>query len=56
MTGKIRNKQNWDKDHYYTCSKKKRFRDCDKKNVRQEVIEAAVLNATIELLQDSELM
>ncbi|MEE1314308.1 MAG: zinc ribbon domain-containing protein, partial [Faecalimonas sp.] len=41
---------------YYTCSKKKRFRDCDKKNVRQEVIEAAVLNATIELLQDDELM
>ena len=44
------------KYNYYTCSKKKRFRECDKKNVRQELIEQAVLNATIELLQDDELI
>ena len=44
------------KYNYYTCSKKKRFRACDKKAVRQEPLEAAILNATIELLQDDELM
>ncbi len=56
MTGESGTSKTGAKHHYYTCSKKKRFRDCDKKNVRQEVIEAAVLNATIELLQDDELM
>ena len=44
------------KYNYYTCSKKKRFRECDKKNVRQELVEQAVLNATIELLRDDELI
>ena len=41
---------------YYTCSKKKRNRSCDKKAVRQELIERAIIDKTIEILQDAELI
>ncbi len=50
-TGKMGVKYN-----YYACSKRKRHGDCDKKAVRQEVIEAEVIRATLELLQDDELI
>lgn len=42
--------------NYYICSNKKRFRSCDKKAVRQGDIEAAVINATCDLLEDTELL
>ena len=44
------------KHNYYSCSKKKRFRECDKKSIRQAVIEDLVINATIDLLKDDELL
>lgn len=42
--------------NYYTCSNRKRFRSCDKKPVRQADIEDAVIQATIGLLRDDELL
>lgn len=33
--------------HYYACSGKKRFRNCDKKNVPKDLIEEAVVRDTI---------
>lgn len=44
------------KHNYYSCSKKKRFRECDKKSIRQTTIEDLVINATIDLLKDDELI
>ena len=44
------------KHNYYSCSKKKRFRECDKKSIRQAVVEELVINATIDLLKDDELL
>ena len=44
------------KHNYYSCSKKKRFRECDKKSIRQAIVEELVINATIDLLKDDELL
>lgn len=44
------------KHNYYSCSKKKRFRECDKKSIRQAIVEDLVINATIDLLKDDELL
>ena len=44
------------KHNYYSCSKKKRFRECDKKSIRQAVVEELVINATVDLLKDDELL
>lgn len=44
------------KHNYYSCSKKKRFRECDKKSIRQAIVEDLVINATIDLLKDDELI
>lgn len=33
--------------YYYACSGKKRFRNCDKKNIRKDIIEEAVYRDTI---------
>lgn len=42
--------------NYYICSNKKRFKTCDKKAVRQNDLEGLVINATLELLDDTELL
>ena len=44
------------KHNYYSCSKKKRFRECDKKSIRQAIVEELVINATVDLLKDDELL
>lgn len=44
------------KYNYYICSGKKRHKSCDKKAVKQEIIEQLVINTTVDLLKDDELM
>ena len=44
------------KHNYYICSKKKRFRQCDKKAVRQADLEQLVIEKALEVLQDDELL
>lgn len=44
------------KHNYYICSNKKRFKTCDKKAVRQGDIETLVIDATVDLLNDTELL
>jgi DNA invertase Pin-like site-specific DNA recombinase len=44
------------KYNYYLCTKHKRERACPKKAVRQEWIESLVLDHTVRLLQDNELL
>ena len=41
---------------YYGCIKRRREKACDKKPVRQDWIEALVLDETVKLLHDDELM
>ena len=42
--------------YYYDCSNKKRFHTCEKKAVRQTDIEDVVIKATLDLLNDDELL
>lgn len=49
MTGECGTSKNGDKYNYYTCSKRKRFHSCDKKNVSKEQIEEFVATKTLEL-------
>lgn len=49
MTGECGTSQNGDKYNYYTCSKRKRFHSCNKKNVSKEKIEEFVATKTLEL-------
>ena len=49
MTGECGTNRNGDKYNYYTCSKRKRFHSCDKKNVPKEKIEEFVATKTLEL-------
>ena len=44
------------KHNYYICSKKKRFKQCDKKAVRQNDLEELVIKKALEVLQDDELL
>ena len=44
------------KHNYYICSKRKRERACDKKAVKQALIEDLVIQSTIDLLNDDELL
>lgn len=44
------------KHNYYICSKRKRERACDKKAVKQALIEDLVIQTTIDLLNDDELL
>ncbi len=50
-TGKMGVKYN-----YYTCNQKKYQKKCDKKPIRQDLIESTVINATVDLLKDDELI
>ena len=49
MTGECGTSQSGDKYNYYTCSKRKRFHSCDKKNVSKEKIEDFVVKKTLAL-------
>lgn len=49
MTGECGTSRSGDKYNYYTCSKRKRFHSCDKKNVPKEKIEEFVVAKTLEL-------
>lgn len=44
------------KYHYYLCSRKKQYKSCDKKAVRKDEIETLVINHTLALLNDDELL
>mgnify|MGYP004534068037 CR=1 FL=1 len=44
------------KHNYYTCTNRKRKHECDKKSVRQQWIEEIVINATMDLLGNEELI
>lgn len=44
------------KHNYYICAKKKREKACDKKAVKQALIEDLVIQSTIDLLSDDELL
>jgi hypothetical protein len=52
MTGDCGTSQSGETYHYYTCSNRKRFRSCDKKNVRKEWIEQIVVEDALALLTD----
>lgn len=49
MTGECGTSRNGEKYNYYTCSKRKRFHSCDKKNVSKDKIEDIVLRKTLDL-------
>lgn len=40
------------KHNYYICTQRKREKNCDRKAIRQYIVEDAVLNAAIELVND----
>lgn len=54
MAGESGTSKTGAKHNYYICTKKKREKTCDKKAVRQELIESLVLQATIELIDSDE--
>lgn len=56
MVGESGTSKTGAKHNYYICTAKKRKKTCDKKAVKQELIENLVLEATIELLQNDELL
>ncbi len=56
MIGESGTSKQGTKHNYYICSKKKRDRACDKKAIKQYIIEDLVIKATVELLQDDELL
>lgn len=56
MAGESGTSKTGAKHNYYICTKKKREKTCDKKAVRQELIEDAVLRATLELLNDDDVL
>ena len=56
MVGESGTSKTGAKYNYYLCTKRKRERACPKKAVRQEWIEKLVLDATVGLLQDDDLL
>lgn len=56
MVGESGTSKTGAKYNYYLCTKHKRERTCPKKAVRQEWIEKLVLDTTIQLLQDDNLL
>ena len=42
--------------HYYKCATAKRHKDCDKKTVKKEWIEDLVVNYTMKIVMDDELI
>lgn len=56
MVGESGTSKTGAKHNYYICAKKKREKACDKKAVKQALIEDLVIQATIDLLSDDELL
>ena len=56
MFGESGTSKNGTRHNYYICSNKKRFKTCDKKAARQADIEDLVIKATLQLLEDEELL
>ena len=56
MVGVSGTSKTGDKHSYYSCSKRWKERACDKKNVRQDLIEPLVLKEVYALLDDQELI
>ena len=56
MVGESGTSKTGAKHNYYICTAKKRKKTCDKKAVKQDVIENLVLDYTIDLLKDDELL
>ena len=56
MVGESGTSKTGAKHNYYICSKKKRFRQCDKKAIRQNDLEQLVIQKALEVLQDDELL
>ena len=56
MVGVSGTSKTGDKHSYYSCSKRWKERACDKKNVRQDLIEPLVLKEVYALLDDRELI
>lgn len=56
MVGESGTSKSGRKHNYYLCTKHKRERTCPKKAVRQDWIEELVLNTTVELLRDDDLL
>lgn len=54
MAGESGTSKTGAKHNYYICTKKKREKACDKKAIRQGIIENLVLQASIELVHDTE--
>lgn len=50
MTGESGNGRHGTKHHYYTCSSRKRFHSCDKKAIRKEALEIAVVEDVLQIL------
>lgn len=50
MIGDSGTSLNGEKYYYYSCSKRKRFHDCDKKSVPKQLIEDIVFEKTVELI------
>lgn len=56
MTGESGTSKTGAKHNYYICSNRKRFRSCDKKAIRQDLIEGLVLDEIRKVLYDDELL
>jgi DNA invertase Pin-like site-specific DNA recombinase len=56
MVGESGTSRNGNVHNYYTCTKKRRQRACDKKSVRQDWIEELVLNRVHIILYDDKLL
>ena len=56
MVGESGTSKTGAKHNYYICTKRKRERTCDKKAIRQEVIEQSVLEKVTGILHDDDLL
>ena len=56
MTGESGTSHTGAKHHYYTCTTKRRKRTCDMKSLKRDVIEQAVIDFTVKMLSDAELI
>ena len=51
MTGDSGTGRANEKHYYYTCHKRKRYKDCDKKSEKKEQLERAVCQKTVEYVK-----
>lgn len=55
MAGESGTSKTGAKHNYYICTRRKREKTCDRKAIRQELIENLVLHATVELINSDEM-